>query len=361
VSLPGKAAPMAASAGRGPVPATARLADNDSYAEEEHTQIQPFDASLFAPEGFAKPAQAGPGSVLPFKGPAKPDRQTNGDAAAAPTAALEGLFSDLTPVKVNPSSGAVASQMGLAQSGLSQLTVKRSPMVKLVAAGAVVAVLVGLVVVVIASRPNDPDKTAQPAPVAVKPAPVENAPPQIEPETKPKVAVVEPANPSPSREVRRPLKGAVTKQQPHGGGGPVTPTALEPAPLSPDQAAVPHRSGGGVPERRVQEYRGNRSGPGSGGDGPTEAMIIAVVKKNQTTIKTCYERALKRDDRLRSGRIDVTAELGPSGTVKSVSLTAPPEFVTVEACIKTAVRRWAFPTSPKEYRAEFPLIMQGNL
>jgi outer membrane biosynthesis protein TonB len=122
----------------------------------------------------------------------------------------------------------------------------------------------------------------------------------------------------------------------------------------------PHAVASG--ERRVPEFRPARPTAVAAG-GPSEAMIGSVVKKreNQAALKVCYERALKRDDRLRSGRIDVTAELGSSGTVTSVSLTAPPEFVTVEACIKTAVRRWAFPVAPHGYRAEFPLILQGNL
>ena len=168
--------------------------------------------------------------------------------------------------------------------------------------------------------------------------------------------------PPPSAPIRRTAKGGpAPKPAPHGGSA-LTPPALEPAPLSPEQAtATPHHPGGAGPERRVPEFKGRTSGSAAVADGPTETMIIAVVKKNQATIKTCYERALKRDDRLRSGRIDVTAELGASGTVKSVALTAPPEFVAVEACIKMAVRRWAFPVAPHEYRAEFPLILQGNL
>jgi predicted Zn finger-like uncharacterized protein len=361
--LPGKgASPIAASGGRGPAPATARLAENDSFAEEEHTQIQPFDAALFAPEGFARPSQQGPspgpGSVLPFTAPGKADRATNGQVPAVPAPALEGLFSDLTPVPV-PVGGAVSRPMGVQLSGLSQMTGRRSPVVKFVAAGAVVAVLIALVVIVLVSRPDTKVVVAPPPPVP-KPAVVEDPQPRTDPEkSRPVVENV----PPPVRDVpgRRTGKAPLAK---HPTGGPIAPQSLEPAPLSPGDlgtTATAKRPGGG-PERRVQEYRGNRGAAGAAaGDGPTETMIIAVVRKNQATIKTCYERALKRDDRLRSGRIDVTAELGSSGTVKSVSLASPPEFATVEACIKTAVRRWAFPVAPHDYRAEFPLILQGNL
>jgi predicted Zn finger-like uncharacterized protein len=349
-------APMAAG-GRGPVPATARLADNDSYVEEEHTQIQPFDAGVFAPEGFARPSGAPvSGSVLPFKGPGKAN---GGAAAGSPPAALDGLFNDLTPVPLP--SGAVINPVGAiaAHTGLSQLIVRRPPVVKFIAAGAVVAVLITLVVVVLVSRPSDPKVAPQPAPTAAaKPPAIDEQRPA---DRKPAVVVPEAPMPPPSAPVRRTAKGPPPKPAQHSSPS-LTPPALEPAPLSPEQASTPHRAGGSGPERRVPEFKGNRGSSGSAaGDGPTEAMIFAVVKKNQTTIKSCYERALKRDDRLRSGRIDVTAELGASGTVKSVAVTAPPEFVTVEACIKTAVRRWAFPVAPHEYRAEFPLILQGNL
>jgi predicted Zn finger-like uncharacterized protein len=349
--------------GRGSVPATARLADNDSYADEDHTQIQPFDAAVFAPEGFAR-SSSGPGAVLPFTAPGKadrPERATNGEAAAAPMAALDGLFSGMTPVH-HPSGGVVVNPMGAvpAQSTRSYLALRRPPMIKFVAAGAVLAVLVVLLVILLGSRPKDSKVAQTPAPsVAVTPPVVDDSQtrPATEPQPKPGVVSevdVPPLSPAP----RRPGRGVAQK-----GAHPAAPTAprsLEPAPLSPDQAAAPPRGGG--PERRVHEYKGTRpGGAAQAADGPTEAMIIAVVKKNQSTIKSCYERALKRDDRLRSGRIDVTAELGSSGTVTSVSLTAPPEFVTVEACIKTAVRRWAFPVAPHGYRAEFPLILQGNL
>jgi hypothetical protein len=95
----------------------------------------------------------------------------------------------------------------------------------------------------------------------------------------------------------------------------------------------------------------------------SESMISAVVKRkeNQEAIKSCYERALKRDDRLRSGRIDVSASVGMSGSVKAVQLSAPPEFSMVEPCIKSSVRRWHFPANSEEYSITFPLILQGSL
>jgi hypothetical protein len=88
-----------------------------------------------------------------------------------------------------------------------------------------------------------------------------------------------------------------------------------------------------------------------------------VVNKheNKVAITACYERALKRDEKLRSGKMNVSLTVKPSGIPGNISITAPPEFASVEACIKQAVRRWMFPASNEEYQIEFPLIMAGNL
>jgi hypothetical protein len=95
----------------------------------------------------------------------------------------------------------------------------------------------------------------------------------------------------------------------------------------------------------------------------SQSQISAVVrnKMNQTALKACYERALKMDNHLTSGRIDVTVSIGTSGMVEHVVVNAPSSFILVEPCIKTAVRRWVFPPSSEEYATNFPLIMQGGM
>jgi outer membrane biosynthesis protein TonB len=99
--------------------------------------------------------------------------------------------------------------------------------------------------------------------------------------------------------------------------------------------------------------------------GPTvsQSQISAVVrsKVNQAGLKACYERALKMDNHLTSGRIDVTVSIGLSGMVQRVVINAPSSFIMVEPCIKTAVKRWVFPPSSEEYATNFPLIMQGGM
>jgi hypothetical protein len=95
----------------------------------------------------------------------------------------------------------------------------------------------------------------------------------------------------------------------------------------------------------------------------SQSQISAVVrnKVNQAGLKSCYERALKMDNHLTSGRIDVTVSVGMSGMVQRVVINAPSSFILVEPCIKSAVKRWVFPPSSEEYGTNFPLIMQGGM
>ena len=83
-------------------------------------------------------------------------------------------------------------------------------------------------------------------------------------------------------------------------------------------------------------------------------------KENQAGIRTCYERALKRDSRLRTGRLDITVSVGASGIVQNVQVHGPSDFLIIQDCIKNAVRHWHFPANVDEYGTSFPLIMQGG-
>jgi predicted Zn finger-like uncharacterized protein len=337
----------------GASPATARAPEAEAFADEEHTQIQPFDAGVLAAEMLGRPAApAGSnGSVLPFATPAH-HRQA---APAAAPAALDGLFSDLTPAPIAEPGAPSAPASPALSTGLAALAARKPPTMKLIAAAGVMLVLVGVVVVVMLSRPAQQPPvipTAAQVAKAPEPAAAEEAPrPVIEPE--------QPPRPAPTvREVtRRTGKQAATRS--HVALTPPPAQALEPAPLSPDQVAKPHPVAAG--ERRVPEFRSTHPSTAAKG-GPSDGAIGAVVKRreNQLALKTCYERALKRDDRLRSARIDVSASVGMSGIVKSVSLAAPPEFATVESCIKTAVRHWSFPANSEEYQIDFPILLQGN-
>lgn len=95
----------------------------------------------------------------------------------------------------------------------------------------------------------------------------------------------------------------------------------------------------------------------------SQRQISAVVrnKANQAALKSCYERALKMDNHLTRGRVDVTVSVGPSGTVQRVVIQAPSGFILLEPCIKGAIKHWVFPASTEEYAVNFPLVMQGGM
>ena len=93
---------------------------------------------------------------------------------------------------------------------------------------------------------------------------------------------------------------------------------------------------------------------------PSQADITKVISNNRGNIKTCYQRALLRDNTLTHGKIAVRLSIGISGRVKHVGLDGPAQFKTLEPCIKEVVQRWVFPQASEEYGTEFPLVFQGN-
>ena len=106
-----------------------------------------------------------------------------------------------------------------------------------------------------------------------------------------------------------------------------------------------------------------QTNPSNAAQAASPAQITAVVrnKANQAALKSCYERALKMDNSLTRGRVDVTVSIGTSGIVRRVVTKAPSSFGLVESCIKGAIKRWVFPPSTEEYATNFPLILHGEM
>ena len=61
------------------------------------------------------------------------------------------------------------------------------------------------------------------------------------------------------------------------------------------------------------------------------------------------QRALLRDNSLTHGKISVKENIGISGRVKHTAIDGPPQFRSLEPCIKEVVGRWAFPPAGEEY------------
>jgi outer membrane biosynthesis protein TonB len=95
----------------------------------------------------------------------------------------------------------------------------------------------------------------------------------------------------------------------------------------------------------------------------SQDQISAVVrnKANQAMLKSCYERALKMDNHLTRGRVEVTVSVSTSGSAQRVVTHTPSNFQVVESCIKGAVKRWVFPPSNEDYAVNFPLVLRGGM
>jgi hypothetical protein len=194
---------------------------------------------------------------------------------------------------------------------------------------------------------------AEPAksePAKVEPAKVEPAksgPAKSEPVNEPRLAMVESPRSPPAPEKAAPGSGR------HGGkrSGRTPGSAIERAPKA-------------KPESNPPRLAGARPNPFDEGKASvSQTQIMAVVKNpaNQAALKSCYERALKMDNHLTSGRMDVTVNIGTSGAVERVVVNASSSFILVEPCIKGVVKRWRFPANTEDYATNFPLILQGGM
>ncbi len=104
----------------------------------------------------------------------------------------------------------------------------------------------------------------------------------------------------------------------------------------------------------------NITGGGITRPAPSQADISRVINNNRGGIKNCYQRALLRDNSLTHGKISVRVTIGISGRVKHTSIDGPPQFRSLDPCIKEVVGRWAFPQASDEYGTEFVYVFQGN-
>ncbi len=217
-----------------------------------------------------------------------------------------------------------------------------------------VCVIVALVIlIVMVSLRMDSRRVVDPAPAPVS---AKEPSPAVEEPSAPKAVAVEPPRPEPVTEKALvPSPSPSPRPRSFGRRGRGKPARQ----VDPASQHQPTRKQSGKPAHVLQA----RPNPFDDSRSVSQSQISAVVrnKANQEALKSCYERALKVDNHLTSGRIDVTVSIGTSGAVQRVVINAPPSFILVEPCIKSAVRRWVFPPSSEEYATNFPLIMQGGM
>jgi hypothetical protein len=121
-------------------------------------------------------------------------------------------------------------------------------------------------------------------------------------------------------------------------------TATEPQPVA-------------APAKRPKPRRAR---PPRASGSPADAAIVDVIRRNQTGVRMCYERALKRDHGL-SLRVDVRVNVSSAGVVDRVSLDGLQDGVPLANCISNVIRTWRFPAASAAYETAFPLRLQQSL
>jgi hypothetical protein len=300
-----------------------------TFETGRHPVAAPPVAAAAAPPVAAVAAPAeGFSDVVAAMAFVAPPRATTGSVLAA----------TVVPVVSAPSTGP-STTFALKKSGLADVFVRRSGLKYLVAAAILVVLVILLVVVGLRAESTKLPEIGKEPPKAE----IAKLEEPITPPEEPK------AVPTGSEERAGGGTRVATKHV-----GPVKTRSIGPVEKPVAVAKQPVKT-----ERDVA-----RPNPfGEGVKTVSQDQISAVVrsKTNQAGLKTCYERALKMDNHLTSGRMDITVSIGASGAVQRVVVNAPSTFIMVEPCIKNAVRRWTFPPSTEEYGTNFPLILQGGM
>ncbi len=182
----------------------------------------------------------------------------------------------------------------------------------------------------------------KPPPPAPKPAP------KAEVKTEAKAE----AKPPPTEEAAKP---AETPQDP-----------AAPPPQGEDQKAVAALYGEGEKKDVGPEVRENTevAAPDSAAQsGPPREALDRVVKQSQTAFKSCIDQALRKNPKLRDGKLLLTATVGSSGTVKKVSFDREDINGSVMGnCIKARARRMVFPSfEGEDVEVEIPLVLGKSM
>jgi predicted Zn finger-like uncharacterized protein len=226
------------------------------------------------------------------------------------------------------------------------------PWMKLAAIGGGLATLaLGITVVVLMTR--------KPTVIVVPPAPniedvggkkVADKPITVDTGPNPTQPAVGATSPADKRAQKRPPSSA------RAGTTPKPPASN----LSDSQRNLAALYGDNVTEHGAKSSAPSDSARG-GGSQVSQQAIMAVVTQNRRSLNLCYDRVLKHDASLKSGRVVTHVKIGISGSVTGVSVPDP-QYANSEIgqCIAQTIRHWHFPSADSEYETEFPIILQAN-
>ena len=117
----------------------------------------------------------------------------------------------------------------------------------------------------------------------------------------------------------------------------------------------------GTTEHAAGKSMGAAGDARGGGQQVSQQAIMSVVTQNRRSLNLCYDRVLKHDSSLKSGRVVTHVHVGISGSVTGVQVPDP-QYANSEIgqCIAQTIRHWHFPAADAEYETEFPIILQAN-
>ncbi len=97
--------------------------------------------------------------------------------------------------------------------------------------------------------------------------------------------------------------------------------------------------------------------------GPSQEEIARVVNRSQSAFKSCIDQALRKNPKLRTGELLITATVGRSGKVKQVSFDRDNINRTyLGNCIKIRARKLVFPAfSGDDVEVEIPLVLTKSM
>ncbi|HEY0714037.1 MAG TPA: AgmX/PglI C-terminal domain-containing protein, partial [Polyangia bacterium] len=117
------------------------------------------------------------------------------------------------------------------------------------------------------------------------------------------------------------------------------------------------------PRSTVRRQRPRRSSAPANNTAASPAPAndaAVVIRKNQSGVRMCYERALKRDARLSHLRLDVRLNVTAAGVVDRVSLAGLPDGTMLSNCIQNTIRTWKFSPVAGGYETTFSLHLQST-
>lgn len=213
---------------------------------------------------------------------------------------------------------------------------------------------------------DEPERVAMATPAEAAPAaaPALPAPsaPAPEPAAVPEAAPAEdPAAPAPAPahgSGRTHARGATM----HATAGAAAPaSSMSGANLSAEQRALLERLGGGTSSAAPSSLmvaEAPRAAMTS--RRPLEASAISrVVNNERSQLQRCYETAIRGQSQPPRVRMDISINIGASGTVTRVN-AAGNDVGGLKRCIESRVRRWRFPASSDGAETRFPMVFSAG-